>query len=467
MASRSDFPLPAGRLEERFVDKHPLYTEGEAAAEAARCLYCFDAPCIPACPTEIDVPTFIKKIATKNLGGSARTILEANLLGASCARVCPVEILCEGACVYVPWGRPAISIGRLQRYAMKKGGSPRLLKKAPPSGRSVGLVGAGPASLACAGTLALLGHEAVVYEKDSLPGGLNTTGVAPYKLPVADTLDEVEFLRELGVRIETGVEIGRNMHGGELLRRHDAVFLGAGLGSDIPLAVPGAEGPGVVGALEWIRRMKLDPKASIAGIRRAAVIGGGNTAIDVARELAQLGVSEVRLVYRRSAGEMPAYAHEWLGAKKDGVVLIPNAIVKEVVRQASREGGEPGRPERLRLAVAKDGKPTNEERAAIQVDKVVVAIGRSKAPAFVAQFPGVSVDDSGSVRVDSKTGRTGNPRVFAGGDAANGGKEVVHAVAEGQAAARAIDAMLQDAAMVRDASASRTSRPLGTDPYDD
>jgi glutamate synthase (NADPH/NADH) small chain len=307
--------LPPGRLEERLADAHPLLSEGEAAAEAARCLYCFDAPCIPACPTAIDIPTFIHKIATKNLAGSARTILEANLLGASCARVCPVEVLCEGACVYVPWGRPAISIGRLQRYAIEKGGSPALLPRRAASGRSVGLVGSGPASLACAGALALLGHEAVVYEKDRIPGGLNTTGVAPYKIHVADTLREVEFLRSLGVRIRTGVEVGRDVHPGELLRIHDAVFLGVGLGADLPLAVPGAEGPGVVGALEWIRRMKLDPQASVAGVKRAAVIGGGNTAIDVARELARLGVPEVRLVYRRSAAEMAAYGHEWLAGE--------------------------------------------------------------------------------------------------------------------------------------------------------
>jgi glutamate synthase (NADPH/NADH) small chain len=463
MPLRNDAPLPSGRLEERFADKHPLYLDGEAAAEASRCLYCFDAPCIPACPTEIDIPTFIRKIATKNVRGAANTILEANLLGASCARVCPVEVLCEGSCVYVPWGRPAISIGRLQRYAMEKGAPPTLPRKARSSGRSVGLVGAGPASLACAGTLARLGHEAVVYERDALPGGLNTTGVAPYKLPVADTLREVDFLRGLGVRIETGVEIGRDLHGGELLRRHDAVFLGVGLGTDLKLDVPGAEGPGVVGALEWIRRMKLDPKATVAGLRRAAVIGGGNTAIDVARELCRLGVAEVRLIYRRSANDMAAYAHEWLEAKQDGVVLIPNAIVKEIVRQGPRDGGGPGRPERLRLAVAKDGKPTNEERASIQVDKVVVAIGRSKGQSVVAQFPGVSIDDAGRVRVDPATGRTGNPRVYAGGDAANGGKEVVHAVAEGQAAARAIDAMLQTGALGVQGSPGR-ARPS---PYDE
>jgi glutamate synthase (NADPH/NADH) small chain len=467
MSSRSDFPLPQGRLEERFEDKRPLFTDGEAAAEAARCLYCHDAPCIRACPTHIDVPTFIKKIATKNFEGSARTILEANLLGASCARVCPVEVMCEGACVFVPWNREAISIGRLQRFAMERGAAPRLLKKAPPSGRSVGLVGSGPASLACAGMLTLLGHEAIVYEKDEIPGGLNSTGVAPYKLPVADTLAEVEFLRTLGVQIRTGIEIGRDVHGGELLRKHDVVFLGVGLGSDLPLRVPGAEGPGVVGALDWIRRMKLDPKTAVTGIKRAAVIGGGNTAIDVARELAQLGVSEVRLVYRRSAKELRAYDHEWLAAKQDGVLLITNAMFKEIIRQASRYGKTPGRPERLRLSVAKDGLPTNEERAAIQVDKVIVAIGRSMVSSFVSQFPGVSLDATGRLRIDPKTGRTGNPRVFAAGDATNGGKEVVDAVAEGQAVARAIDSMLHEAAMVREAVSSPRPRLRSKDEYED
>jgi glutamate synthase (NADPH/NADH) small chain len=436
MTSPRESQLPDGRLEQRFEEKYPPLSFGGAAAEAARCLYCFDAPCMRACPTHIDIATFIKKIASDNVRGSARTILTANLLGASCAKVCPVEVLCEGACVYVGWGRKAISIGRLQRYAMDRGASPELLTKAPPSGRSIGLVGAGPASLACAGTLALLGHSPVIYERDDVPGGLNTTGVAPYKMDAQSALAEVDFIRALGVEIQTGVEIGRSLSGDELLRRHEAVFLGIGLGPDTPLTVPGAAGPGVFGAVEWIRRMKLDRAASLDGVQRAAVIGGGNTALDVARELRQLGVLDVRLVYRRSEAEMSGYRHEWESAKIEGVVLVPDALVREVVRERGKLAG-------LELVRAKDGRPTAERLETLRTDLAVVAIGQAKLAALAALFPGVAVDDSGCLVADRATGATANPRVFTGGDAMNGGKEVVHAAAEGQNAARAIDALLQ------------------------
>jgi glutamate synthase (NADPH/NADH) small chain len=478
-------------LEERFADKHPLYGAGEAAAEAVRCLYCFDAPCMHACPTHIDIATFIKKIASGNLAGSAKTILSANLLGASCAKVCPVEVLCEGACVYVDWGRKPITIGRLQDYAMHHGASVELLEKKPPSGRSIALVGAGPASLACAGTLALLGHRAVVYERTQLPGGLNTSGVAPYKMNARAALEEVEFIRKLGVEIETGVEIGRDVRGKELLAKFDSVFLGVGLGSDTPLDVAGADGPGVVGAVEWIARMKLDPKLSIdhvRGVRRAAVIGGGNTALDAARELAQLGVPDVKLVYRRSEARMSGYRHEWDEAKKEGVVLVPNAVVTRVVREGEADSTHAAKSIRatsdriarasdskpssnartsarqadassntrsanarsssrsalraLELVRAKGGKPTKTRLEPLAVDLVIVAIGQAKLAVLAREFPGVKVDDSGCFIADPATGRTGNPRVFTGGDAMNGGKEVVNAAAEGQNAARAIDAML-------------------------
>jgi glutamate synthase (NADPH/NADH) small chain len=475
------------RLEERFAEKHPLYGAGEAAAEAARCLYCYDAPCMHACPTHIDIAGFIKKISSANLAGSAKTILSANLLGASCAKVCPVEVLCEGACVYVDWGRKPISIGRLQDYAMSRGGSAELLEKRPPSGRSIALVGAGPASLACAGTLALLGHHAVIYEKEKLPGGLNTTGVAPYKMNARAALAEVAFIQELGVAIETGAEIGRDVTGKELLAQHDFVFLGPGLGPDTPLVVPGAEGPGVVGAVEWIACMKLDPKISLEGVRRAAVIGGGNTALDAARELAQLGVPDVKLVYRRGEARMSGYRHEWDEAKREGVVLVPDAIVKSVLREPSgrslraqpsgqsvraKPGGRSlqaklsGRALRaissakrssaeadasaagallgLELVRARNGQPTKQLLEVLGVDLVIVAIGQAKLAALAKQFPGVRVDDSGCFVADPATGRTGNARVFTGGDAMNGGKEVVNAAAEGQNAARAIDARLQD-----------------------
>jgi dihydropyrimidine dehydrogenase (NAD+) subunit PreT len=429
-------PLPDGRLEQRFHEKHPALADGDAAAEAARCLYCFDAPCMRACPTHIDIATFIKKIASGNPRGSARTILSANLLGASCATACPVEVLCEGSCVYVGWGRRPISIGRLQRFALERGSRPDLLSRSAPTGRSIGLVGAGPASLACAGTLALLGHSPVIYERDALPGGLNTSGVAPYKLSAQAALREVEFIRSLGVEIATGIEVGRGLSAQELLRRHEAVFLGPGLGPDTPLNAPGADGPGVFGAVEWIRRMKLDPRLSLAGIQRAAVIGGGNTALDAARELAHLGVRHVRLVYRRSEDEMSGYRHEWEPAKQAGVAMLENAVVTGVGRPAG--GGLA-----LELARAKDGRATGERLEPLEVDLALVAIGQARLRALALLFPGVEVDDSGCFVADPQTGATGNPRVFTGGDARNGGKEVVNAAAEGQAAGRAIDALLR------------------------
>jgi glutamate synthase (NADPH/NADH) small chain len=434
------YELPADRLEARFAEKNPAMTETEAAREAARCLYCHDAPCTSACPTAIDVPAFIRKIATRNLRGSARTILRSNLLGASCARVCPVEVLCEGACVYHADGRPPISIGRLQRFAMERGAAPELLPRRPPSGRSVGLVGAGPASLACAGRLATYGHQPVLYEKRALPGGLNTTGVAPYKLPSEAALREVEFIRALGVEIRTGVEIGAEVTAAELLERHDAVFLGPGLGPDSRLGVPGEDGPGVVGAVEWIERVKNAGGGHLEGVERALVVGGGNTAVDAARELRILGVRSVQFAYRRGEGEMRAYEHELWAAKQEGAIVLDRTAVSEVIRTGSRLTS-------VRLVHTDDsGQPTRREIAVLPMDLVVLAIGQARLTELVRQFPGVELDRQGRIVADERTGATGNPRIYAGGDARNGGREVVHAVAEGQIAADAMDRRFGEAA---------------------
>jgi glutamate synthase (NADPH/NADH) small chain len=435
VASSPESALPAERLETRFADKNPPLTRAEAAEAAARCLYCYDAPCIRACPTSIDIPVFIRQIATRNPRGAARTILRSNLLGASCARVCPVEVLCEGSCVYTNDGRPAVPIGRLQRYAMDQGAAVDLLERRQPTGRSIGCVGAGPASLACAGTAALLGHQAVVYEKNDLPGGLNTTGVAPYKFRADDALLEVDFIRALGVEIKTGVRVGKDLTAKQLLERHDAVFLGVGLGTDSRLGVPGEDGPGVAGAVEWIEWMKTDPSAKVDGIRRAAVIGGGNTAVDAVRELRGLGVAEVTCVVRRPAGEMKAYDHEVEAARKEGAVIVDRAAVREIVR-------EKGRIQALRLVETEDGKPTDREKALLPAELVLLAIGQSKLGTLARSFPGVECDKQGRIVADPATLRTGNPRVYAGGDALNGGKEVVNAVHDGQLAARSIHAAL-------------------------
>jgi len=463
--------LPPDRLENDLHDKKPLYSDAEARAEAERCLYCADAPCIKACPTEIDIPTFIKKIASGNVRGSARTILEQNLLGYSCARVCPVEVLCQGSCVYNAWGREAIQIGRLQRYATElasgvapagTGGSgaltssgggaatggvtrkalpPLLQPKTQRSGKKVACIGGGPASLAFAGYLALEGHDAVIFEKKAVAGGLNTTGIAPYKLHADDAVHEVEFVTGLGVELRTGIEVGDTdgqgrISGKKLLDTYDAVFLGVGLGADTRLGIPGEDGPGVYGATAWIEQMKLEmsraAREEIAG-KNVIVVGGGNTAIDVARECAQLGALHVAMIYRRGAADMSGYAHEMESARVEGVRLVTNAQPVAFVRDAA------GKLTALRVAKTDEkAKPIAGTEHDIPCDLVALAIGQSKLRDIAKQLPGVELDARGCIVCDPETGQTGNPKVFAGGDCINGGKEVVNAVADGRDAARTL-----------------------------
>ncbi len=445
--------LTKDRTETDLPDKKPTYTRSEAMAEAERCLYCADAPCIKACPTEIDIPTFIKKIASDNVRGSATTIFEQNLLGYSCARVCPVEVLCVGSCVYNGWHRDPIQIGRLQRYATEhatadadKRNAPLYVPK-PATGKKIALIGAGPASLACAGYLAILGHEAVIFEKRPLPGGLNTTGIAPYKLHAEAALHEVAFVQSFGVEIKTGITVGKagagagQISGKQLLDDYDAVYIGVGLGADSKLGIPGEEGPGVFGATAWIEEMKLakrgtgDTPGVANRLGRVLVIGGGNTAIDVARECALLGAADVTMVYRRGADAMSGYRHEMDGARKEGVKLVSNVIPIAFVRDAS------GKLTALRLAVGDNGKPVAGTEHDIPCDHVAVAIGQAKLKDILDELPGVALDSKGNIAVDPRNGQTGNPKVFSGGDCINGGKEVVNAAADGRNTARYLDSI--------------------------
>jgi len=425
-------PFPEDRLERKLADAKPLYAPAEAVVEANRCLYCHDAPCVAACPTGIDVPTFIRRIGTDNVRGAAKTILSANVLGFSCARVCPVEVLCAGACVYNAWHRdPPIAIGRLQRYAtedlVRSGRAASLLSRAPANGKRVACVGAGPASLACAAYLALEGFGVTIYEKRPFAGGLNTSGVAPYKMPADDALAEVAFVRSLGVEIRTGVAVAPGPTSESLLREFDAVFLAPGLGADSSLGVPGEDGPGVIGAVEWIERMKTGAEAFVAGVQRAVVVGGGNTAIDAARELAGLGVPSVSMLYRRTTAEMSGYAHEMEHARLEGVVLVERAVPERFERNGKGE---------LTGVQLKNGDM-------VRCDLAVVAIGQARIAELAKAFPGVKLDARGSLVADAKTGATGHPRVFAGGDAMHGGELVVTAVQDGKRAARGICAALK------------------------
>lgn len=425
--------LPENRSEAVFPDKKPPYDEAQATVEAHRCLYCSDAPCVQACPTSIDIPGFIRKIGTGNVRGAAKTILEANILGQSCARVCPVEVLCVGDCVYNELGVPPIQIGKLQRYAtdaaVEEGWT--FFTAGPDTGKRVACVGGGPASLAAAHRLRRFGHRVTIYESRAVLGGLNTTGIAPYKLPAEESAAEAERVLAIGgVEVRTGVTVGVDLRWDEVLGAHDAVFLGFGLGPDTRL---GEMPPGAHGAVEWIEQMKLGT-VDVSRVCRALVVGGGNTAIDAVRELRGLGVPEVTMVYRGDEAGMSGYAHEWLAAKQEGA--------RAAFRTAPLgfRTGPDGRVDGLRAARVDAAKqPIAGSEHVIEAELVLVAIGQSKLGGLAAAL-GVEVE-RGRLVV-GPGGRTKNPRVFAGGDAANGGTEVVNAVAEGRDAAVAIHEML-------------------------
>ncbi len=447
MALRETAPkLAPEQYEENFADIAPPMTPRQAAVEAARCLYCFDAPCTQACPTRIDVPAFIKKILTGNLRGSARVILEANILGQSCGRVCPTEVLCEGACVMHEKGEEAIQIGRLQRYSVDYvlNNSIRLFRAGAPNGKRVACIGSGPASLACAAELAKWGYAVAIFDRNELAGGLNTHGIAAYKTRAPDSLREVELVRQLGVEIHQGTEIGRDISFADLEARFDAIFIGVGLGETWPLEMPGENLHGVFGAMEFIEQTKVKPFHHIEVGGRVACIGAGNTAIDVVTAARRLGAQMVYLIYRRSEREMPAFKYEYELAKKDGVTFHWQT---QPVRVLGRDGVVTGiECQRTHLAEP-DARgrrapvPVPGTEFTIEVDMVVGAVGQRPVTEFLRAVTGIELRKDGTVVVNDRH-QTGHPKYFSGGDCANGGKEVVDAVAEGMAAARGLDAWL-------------------------
>ncbi len=447
MAVRETAPkLATEQYEENFADIAPPMTRRQATIEAARCLYCFDAPCTVACPTHIDVPAFIKKILTGNVRGAARVILSANILGESCGRVCPTEVLCEGACVMHEKGEEAIRIGQLQRYAVDYAldHDIRLFRAGAPNGKRVACIGSGPASLACAGELAKWGYAVTIFDRNEMAGGLNTYGIAAYKTRAQDSLREVGLVRQLGVEIRQNTEVGHHVSFAELEKQFAAIFIGVGLGETWGVGLPGENLQGVCGAMEFIEKTKTQPFHRVEVGRRVACIGAGNTAIDAVTAARRLGAEPVYLIYRRSEQEMPAFKYEYELAKNDGVVFLWQT---QPVRVLGRDGVVTGLEcQRTQLA-APDGRgrrtplPIPGSEFTVEVDMVVSAVGQRPVTEFLRAVSGIELRKDGTV-VASERHQTGNPRYFAGGDCANGGKEVVDAVAEGMAAARGLDAWL-------------------------
>ena len=423
------------------ADFKPRYTPQEAIIEANRCLFCFDAPCIQACPTGIDIPSFIKKIANGNPTGSARTILTANILGASCARVCPTQVLCEGACVVLDREGDPVKIGRLQRYATDYVFEKKIsVLKAPAkkTGKRVAIIGGGPAGLGCAAELAQLGHSAVVFEKKPNAGGLNTYGIAYYKMPPQVSLEEVEMIKSLGVEFRCGVEVGRDLPVATLEKEFDAIFVSIGLGGSPKLGIPGEDLPEVVQALDFIAQIHSKPLHTVPVGERVAVIGGGNTAIDAVTQAKRLGARDAVIVYRRTQGDMSAYEFEQELAATDGARFMFNVVPVEVLSSSGHVTG-------LKLArtASTNGKlqvlPGTE--FVEPFDMVIKAIGEEKQAGLLKKlFPSLELDKRGVVVRNADTGQTNLPKVFTGGDCANGGREVVNAVAEGKKAARGIHA---------------------------
>jgi dihydropyrimidine dehydrogenase (NAD+) subunit PreT len=432
----TEFPQSTARVD-ALGELLPPLTQNEAVVEAARCLMCYDAPCTHACPTHIDIPKFIKKIATENLRGSARTILEANLLGATCARVCPVQELCEGACVLGAEHKP-IAIGRLQRHAtdFAYGKGIDLFQPGKATGKKVAAIGAGPAGLSCAGELAKRGHSVTLFEKRDLGGGLSTYGIIGLREPVGVAMAEVKMIERLGVKVETSKEFGTNLSLTDLNADFAAVFLGVGLGATPALGIPGEDH--IIDGLEYIEQSKVDADNLVVG-DNVVVVGAGNTAIDCATIAKRLGASRVTMVYRRTENEMTAYPHEYDFIKREGVNF---SFLTQPVRVHS-ENGAVKSLECVRMSLGTrdaSGRPSPQPVAGseffLAADQIVKAIGQQK-PSLAARLK--LETEKGFIHVNEKF-ETSLPGVYAGGDCirARGAASTVMAVQDGKLAARAI-----------------------------
>lgn len=445
--------IASGRLErdvidEAFRDMHPALSPNEARVAAERCLFCHDAPCVTACPTSIDIPLFIRQIAAKNPIGAARTILDANIMGGMCARVCPTENLCEGVCVREVSEGKAIEIGRLQRHATDAAfaAGKQFYSQGPATGKRVAVVGAGPAGLSCAHKLAVLGHGVTVFEAAAKPGGLNEFGIAAYKATDDFAAREVEYILAVGgITIEYGKRLGRDVTLAGLKRDYDAVFMGIGLGDTNDLGI--GEGlPGVMDAVDYIAQLRqADDLASLPVGRRVVVIGGGMTAIDIATQIKKLGAEDVTITYRRGKEQMSASPYEQDVAQTNGVAI--RHWLKPVKAIAGADGALAAvELEYTRLA---DGRLVGTgERVTLPCDQLFAAIGQVFVASDIADAGSEIVMEGGRIKVDAER-RTSWAGVWAGGDCVAGGQDLtVAAVEDGKQAALSIDRALMGASRI-------------------
>jgi dihydropyrimidine dehydrogenase (NAD+) subunit PreT len=444
--------LSLSDLEKNFQEVEPSLTDREAIEEANRCLYCYDAPCIKACPTRIDIPAFIKKIASGNLKGSAKTIMLSNPVGASCARVCPTEELCEGACVLNHSTKP-IMIGKLQRYATDWAirNEEVLFEAGKKNGKTVAVVGGGPAGLSAARELARMGYTVTIFEAEKEAGGLNTYGIVSFRLPQKISFWEVNQVKSLGVQIRTNTRVGKDISAKELLDHYDAVVLAVGMGKVPMLGIEGEDLDGVYDAIELIKETKTNPLTDKLVGKRVVVIGAGNTAIDGATCSVRLGAENVKILYRRTKEEMTAYDFEYEFAKQDGVEFRWLTAPKRII------GDENGKVTHIECVRMKLGEPDADGRRrpvpiegsefTMRVDVVIKAIGQTRHLDLIQEF-GLEHDD-GVVKVNPENYQTSNQKVFACGDVifakGQGEAMVVTAAQQGKEAAYAIHQYLTKA----------------------
>jgi glutamate synthase (NADPH/NADH) small chain len=427
-------------LNQRFAQSPPLGKD-EAFLEASRCLYCFDAPCTRACPTAIDVPKFIRQILHRDEISAAKTILEANIFGGSCARVCPTEVLCEGACVDRVLSGGPIPIGRLQRLACDAAAESgtAFFHAGPSTGKSVAIIGAGPAGLTCGHELRKLGHEVTVFEARSIPGGLDTYGVAAYKISTTFVREEIERLCSIGIdlRLNHPVESDDLSH---LLEEYDAVFLGIGLGRTFGLGIDGEDLPGVYESLEFIEQTRTKPLSECEVGREVLVIGAGNTAIDASTAAKRLGAERVTIVYRRDQASMTAFDFEYQLALGDGIQFEWQAYPIRMIEKNGRVSGV----EFGRTVKGTHGQFRSRPGSSfiLAADMVVKALGQQPWIDWLNAIPGLD-HRYGRIVADPETASTSKPGLFAGGDCLRKGGEVVDAVQDGKRAARGIDSFLR------------------------